>query len=99
MGKTDKDDVELFHKHQVDGAEDEEECQKMVPVEVLMLEHDIGYDGKDGQRYTLLDDLELYQIEGAAIAFETHPVGRNLTAVFKEGDAPREGNDAEQGPV
>ena len=71
----------------------------MVPVEILMLEHDVGDDGKDSQRDTLLHDLQLYQREGTAVADEAHAVGWHLTAVFKEGDAPREGNDAEQGPV
>ena len=71
----------------------------MVPMETLSLKHDISNNSKDSQRDTLLHDLQLYQREGTAVADEAHAVGWHLTAVFKEGDAPREGNDAEQGPV
>lgn len=33
----------------------------MVPVKGLSLEEDIGDDGEHHQRYTLLDDLQLYE--------------------------------------
>ncbi len=71
----------------------------MVPMEMLSLEHDIGDDGKHGQRDTLLNDLKLYQREGSAIADKPHTVGWYLTAVLEEGDAPRECNDSEQRPM
>jgi len=46
-----------FHKHQIDGADDEEECQDVVPVQVCSLEHDVGNDTEHGQGYALLNDL------------------------------------------
>ena len=71
----------------------------MVPVQVSALEHDVGNDGKDGQRDALLNDLQLYEVEGTAIVDKAQPVGWHLTAVLEEGNHPREGNDADEGPV
>ena len=88
-----------FHKHQIDGADDEEECQDVVPMQVGTLEHDIGNDAEYGQRDALLDDLQLYEVEGTAVFDETQTVGGNLTAVFEEGDAPGEHDDTEKRPV
>ncbi len=71
----------------------------MVPVQVSALEHDVGNDGKDSQRDTLLDDFQLYEVEGTAIVDKAQSVGWHLTAVLEEGNYPREGNDADEGPV
>ena len=80
----------LCHKYQIDGTDDEEERQDVVPVQVGALEHDVGNDAEDGQRDALLNDLQLNEVEGTAILYEANAVGRHLTAVLKEGDAPRE---------
>ena len=47
----------LFHKHQIDGTDNQEESQNMVPMQVSALEHNVGDDAEDGQRDALLDDL------------------------------------------
>ena len=60
----------------------------MVPMQALPLKEDVGDDGKDHQADTFLDDLELHQVEGAAVVLESDTVGRYLAAIFKEGDAP-----------
>ena len=91
--------TELFHENQIDGTDDKEEGQNVVPVQVGALEQDGGNDGKDSQRDTLLDDLQLNQIEGSSVVDESHAVGRYLTTVLKEGYHPREGYDAYQRPV
>ena len=91
--------TELLHKHQVDGADDEEEGQDVVPVQVCALEHDVGDDAEHGQRYALLYDLQLNEVEGTAILDKAQSVGRHLTAVFKKGDAPRKCDDTDEGPV
>ena len=88
-----------FHEHQIDSADDEQERQDMVPMEVVALEHDVGHDGKYSQRDALLNDLQLHQVERSSIVNKPQSVGRHLTAVFEEGDAPREGDDAQQRPV
>ena len=60
----------------------------MIPVKALSLEHDVGNDGKDGQRDALLNDLQLNKREGSSVADESHAVGRYLTAVFKKCYSP-----------
>ena len=67
-------------------------------MQLLPLEHDVGDDGKDEERDTLLHHFQLNQREGAAIAYEAHAVGRHLTAVLEEGNAPRENDDAYEWP-
>ena len=89
----------LIHKYQINGTDDKEECQDVVPVQVGALEHDVGNDAEYGQRDALLDDLQLNEVEGAAILDEADTVGRNLTAVLQKGDAPREYDDAKERPV
>ena len=91
--------TQLFHEHQIDGADDEEEGQNMVPVQVGALEHDVGDDAEHGQRDALLYDLQLDEVEGTSIFYEADTIGRYLTAVFKESDAPRKRDDTQQGPV
>ena len=65
---------------------------------MLPLEHDVGNDGKDEERYALLYDLQLDKREGPAVTYKSQPVGRHLTAIFEEGDTPGEDNDTQQGP-
>ena len=71
----------------------------MVPVQVCALKHDVGNDAEDGQRDTLLYNLQLDEVEGAAVLDKAQTVGWHLTAVLEEGNAPREDDDAEQRPV
>jgi len=68
-------------------------------MERLPLKEDVGHDGEDDERDALLDDLELHEAEGTAVALEADAVGRHLAAIFKESDAPRENDDAQQGPI
>ena len=91
--------LSFVHKHQVNGANDEKECQNMVPVQMGTLEHDIGNDAEDGQRDTLLNNLQLDEVEGAAVIDKAQTVGRHLAAVLEESNAPREGDDTQQRPV
>ena len=71
----------------------------MVPMQMSALEHDVGNDAEDGQRDALLNDLQLNEVEGSAIFYKAKTIGRNLAAVFKEGDAPREYDDNNEWPV
>ena len=68
-------------------------------MQFLMLEHEIGNDGKYAEADALLYHFQLNQIEGTAVAFETEAVGGHLTAVFEKGDAPGKGYHTKQGPV
>ena len=91
--------ISWFHEDEVDGGDEAEGCGGMIPVELLVLEDEVGDDGEDHQRDALLDDLELHEVEGTAVVDEADAVGRHLTAVFEEGDHPREGDDQIEGPV
>lgn len=59
--------LRLFHKHQIDSADDEQEGQDVVPMQALALEHDVGNDAEHSQRDTFLNHLELNKIERSAI--------------------------------
>ena len=89
----------MIHKHQIDGADDKEEGQDVVPMQVSALEHDVGNDAEHSQRDALLDDLQLDKVEGTSVFHKSQAVGGHLTAIFKEGDAPRKGDDSYQRPV
>ena len=89
----------LFHKHEIYGCDQTEECGKVIPVQTLSLEENIGDDCEDDERHALLYHLELYQVEGTAIVDESNSVGGNLAAIFKKCYRPTEGDDTYQRPV
>ena len=72
-----------FHEDEVDGGDEAEGGGSVVPMELLVLEDEVGYDGEDHQRDALLDDLELHEVEGTTIVDEAEAVGWNLTAVLR----------------
>ena len=71
----------------------------MVPMQVGTLEHDVGNDAEYGQRDALLNDLQLNEVEGTSILYEAETISGYLTAVFEEGNHPREGDNSDEGPV
>ena len=71
----------------------------MIPMQMGALEHDVGNDAEDCQRDTLLDNLQLDEVERTTILNETNAIGWYLTTIFKEGDAPREADDADKRPM
>ena len=71
----------------------------MVPLDGLALEEEGDDDREDGQGDRFLDDLELHQVEGAAVSVEADAVGGDGEAVFEEGDAPRKEDDEDEGPA
>ena len=80
----------LLHEHEVDGGNEAEEGCKVVPVQTLTLEENVGNDGEDDEGYAFLYHLELNQWEGAAVVDKANTVGGYLTAVLKESDSPTE---------
>ena len=60
----------------------------MIPMEVSTLKHDIGDNAEYSQRYAFLYNLKLYEVKGTSVFYKSQSVGRHLTAVLKEGDAP-----------
>ena len=91
--------LHLFHKDEIDGSDEADECGKVIPMQALPLEEDVGDDGEDDERHALLYHFELYQIEWTAVVDESDAVGWYLTAVFEEGNRPTEGDDSYQRPV
>jgi hypothetical protein len=61
----------------------------MVPLQRFPFEEDHGEEGEDYQCYHLLYHLQLHEREGAAVAYETNPIGGYLTGVFQQGYSPR----------
>ena len=88
-----------FHEDEVDSRHKTEGCSGMVPVELLVLEDEVGNNGEDHQRDALLNDLELDKVEGASIVYKSDTIGWNLAAVLKKGNHPRESDDQIKGPV
>ena len=71
----------------------------MVPVQLFMLEDKIGYHCEDHKRDTLLNHLQLNQVEWTSIIYESYPVCWYLATVLEEGYHPRECYHEIQGPV
>ena len=68
----------------------------MIVGEGLVLEENQHENGENGEREELLDDLELPQVERAAVVDEADAVGRHHEAVLYQRDAPAEKNDQRQ---
>ena len=68
-------------------------------MQVCTLEHDVGNNTEYSQRDALLNDLQLDEVKRTTVLDKAKAVGRYLTAVLEEGDAPREGNDTDEGPM
>ena len=71
----------------------------MIPVQTLSLKEDISDDRKDDERNAFLYDLELYEVERASVIYKTDTVGGYLTAIFKEGYGPTEGDNSNEWPM
>ena len=87
-----------FHEYEIDGSYQTESGSSMIPMQLFVLENQVGNQGEHHQRDALLNDFELHQIERATVIHKAETVGGHLTAIFQEGDAPREDNDAEKRP-
>ena len=71
----------------------------MIPVQTLSLKEDISDDRKDDERNAFLYDLELYEVERTSVIYKTDTVGGYLTAIFKEGYGPTEGDNSNEWPM
>ena len=89
----------LFQEDEEHREDQAEEGGEVVPLEGLALEEEVDDDREDGQGDGFLDDLQLHEVEGTAVAGEADAVGRDGEAVFEEGDAPGEQDDQDQRPA
>ena len=91
--------VMILLEDKIDGHDEADKGGEVVPVEALSLEQEADDDGEDGQRDYFLYHFQLHKRKGTAIADETNAVCGYGKAVFNEGNAPRESDDADEGPV
>ena len=91
--------VSLFHKHEIDGCYEAEECNEVIPMKWLSGKHALSYYREDDKTDNFLYYLQLDEVERTAVVNESDTVGWHLTAVLKEGDAPWEGDGGYQRPV
>ena len=89
----------LLQENEEDGEDEAGEGGQVVPLEGLALEDEKDDDREDRQGDDFLDDLQLHQVERAAVAFEADAVGRDGEAVFEEGDAPGEEDHEDERPA
>lgn len=76
-----------LHEHEVDGRHQTDKSGEVVPGKVL-LEGNDGKQREDRQGDDFLNDLELDEREGAAVAFKADSIGGHHEAVFKQCDRP-----------
>ena len=68
----------------------------MVPAQGVGFHKDQREDGEDRERYDLLNHLQFPDRERASELGRSDAVGRDLEAVFEQGDAPAEEHDDHQ---
>lgn len=88
-----------FHKDKIDGSYEAAKSGNVVPMESLALEEHGHDDGEYEQGDDFLNHLELNERERTAVFDEAYAIGGNLANILKEGYAPREGDDCNQGPT
>lgn len=71
----------------------------MIPMQRLALEKERDNHSKDNQGHNLLNDFKLHKAERATVTVEAETVGRNLGAIFKESQSPREEDDQNERPA
>ncbi len=71
----------------------------MIPLQWLPFEQDSYQYREDCQRNSLLDNLQLHNVERTAVLIEPDPVGRHLGAIFEECQSPRKQNDEKYRPA
>lgn len=86
----------LFAEDEVDGQNQAEESGEVVPAQRIRAHEDQREDGEDRERDDLLDHLELPDREGTAEFGAADAVGRDLKAIFKQGDAPAQQHDGHE---
>ena len=89
----------LLLEGEIDCCQNQAERHQIIPAEGLGLKQEQSQQCEDYQRDALLNNLQLKQREWASIAQKTDAVGGDGQAVLKEGYAPREGDDGNQGPA
>lgn len=83
-----KSTLRLFSEYEIHRKHQEAEADEVVVGKTLRLEEQHGEQREDNQRDSLLNDLQLPEVERTAVLLEPDAVGGYLEAVFKECNAP-----------
>ena len=83
-----KSTLRLFPEYEVHRKNQEAEADEVVVGKTLRLEEQYGEQREDNQRDSLLNDLQLPEVERATVLLEPDAVGGYLEAVFNECYAP-----------
>lgn len=86
----------LFPEDEVDRQYQAEETCEVVPAQGVRLHENQREQREDRERDHFLDDFQLPDRERPAELRRPDAVGRNLEAVFEQGDAPAEEHDDHQ---
>ena len=65
----------------------------MIPLQCLAFEEDDGEEGEDGDGDNLLNNFELHEGEGSAIAYKAYAVGWHLTGILEQRQKPTDEDD------
>ena len=87
-------DAALLQEHKEHRGNKAAKGYEVVPLQGLSTEEDDSEEGEDGDGDNLLNDFELHEGEGSAIAYKAYAVGRHLTGILEERQEPTdEDND------
>ena len=82
-----------LQKNEEHRSDEAAEGYEVVPLQRFASEADNGEHREDSDGDNLLDDLELHECEGTAIAHEADTVGGHLTGILEESQTPADEND------
>jgi hypothetical protein len=82
-----------LQKNEEHRSDEAGEGYEVVPLQRFASEADNGEHREDSDGDNLLDDLELHECEGTAIAHEADTVGGHLTGILEESQTPADEND------
>ena len=89
----------LLPEKEIHGADQEEEADRVIPLELLGAKKDQRECDKDHERDHLLDHFHLEQGEWAAVVLMPEPIGGHLQAVFKKGNAPTDQDHSKESQI
>ncbi len=89
----------LILGQEIDRQDEKRKADEMVEAQGLALEEEDREDGEHRERDDLLNDFELDEAEGAAIANVANAIGWDLAAIFKKSHTPTDEYDGEQRQV
>jgi len=86
----------LFFEYEIHCCNPEKECQSMLLSTGFILKYGCTKDHENDEGYDLLNDLQLHERKGASVTLKTHPVGRNLKAIFEECNFPAKKDNCDE---